>query len=294
MSNLGSGAVPTSGSALTTGAGDLIFGAFMDDSGTTTITAGAGFTQRQFTANDTASEDMIQTSAGAVAATANFAASTDYLAQMVAFRAASVAVTKPAAPAGLKASAGSAQVTLSWSASSGATSYYLPLDQHRQRCSVRRPAPPSPNRLTSGVLLLSSDGRQQCRRKRQVGETSATPRLTVPGVPSAVARRRQRTSFSPGTPPAARRELSIYQSTSKGGEGATPIGPASPPPRSPMPTLPTAPLQPGGRRQHARSASRGVAKPAAFVLDAAYKFGEVGTTTAGASGNGNTGTIVAP
>jgi len=124
-SNISSGAVPTSGSTVTKSAGDLIFAAFMDDSGTTTITAGAGFTQCQSTANDTASEDMIQSSAGAVAATANFATSTDYLAQMVAFRAASGTVTVPAAPAGLSAKAGSGQVSLSWFASSGATSYHI-------------------------------------------------------------------------------------------------------------------------------------------------------------------------
>src|SRR5262249_28800355 len=84
--NIGTGSVPTSNSATTTTGGDLIFGAFMDDSGTTTITAGAGFTQRQFTSGDSASEDMVQSSAGSVAATANFAASSDYLAQMVAFK----------------------------------------------------------------------------------------------------------------------------------------------------------------------------------------------------------------
>ena len=78
--------MPTSNSATTTTAGDLIFGAFMDDSGTTTITAGTGFTQRQFASSDSTSEDMIQSSAGSVAATANFGASTDYLAQMVAFK----------------------------------------------------------------------------------------------------------------------------------------------------------------------------------------------------------------
>jgi hypothetical protein len=95
-SNIGTGSVPTSNAATTTTAGDLIFGAFMDDSGTTSISAGTGFTQRQFVSSDSATEDMIQSSAGAIAATANFAASTDYLAQMVAFKAGgSITVTAP-------------------------------------------------------------------------------------------------------------------------------------------------------------------------------------------------------
>jgi fibronectin type 3 domain-containing protein len=85
-SAIGSGTTASSGSALTTTAGNLVFGAIADDSGTTTITAGAGFTRRQFTTSDTASEDLIQTSTGAVAATASFSTSADYLAQMVAFR----------------------------------------------------------------------------------------------------------------------------------------------------------------------------------------------------------------
>ena len=97
-SNIASGSVPTSTSAVTTTAGDLIFGAFMDDGGSTIITAGAGFTQRQFTSADTASEDMIQSAAGSVAATANFAASTDYLAQMVAFKPGGTTATVTAAP----------------------------------------------------------------------------------------------------------------------------------------------------------------------------------------------------
>ncbi len=125
--NINSGATPTTGSAVTTHAGDLIFAGFMDDSGTTTITAGPGFTQRQATADDTASEDMVQTSAGAVVATARFAAAADYLAQMVAFR----PLAAPAAPAGLSARAGSGQVSLSWSASPGATSYDIYRSIHK-------------------------------------------------------------------------------------------------------------------------------------------------------------------
>src|SRR5262249_10340370 len=95
-SNIGTGSVPTSNSATTTTAGDLIFGAFMDDSGTTSVSAGAGFTQRQFVSGDCATEDMIQASAGPIAAPANFGGSTDYLAQMVAFKVGGTTVAPPA------------------------------------------------------------------------------------------------------------------------------------------------------------------------------------------------------
>ena len=82
----GSNAI-TSTAAGTTVSGDLIFGAAMDDSGLTTITAGTGFTQRQSVNNkDMATEDLVQTAAGSVAATQNFGATHRYLAQMVAFK----------------------------------------------------------------------------------------------------------------------------------------------------------------------------------------------------------------
>jgi len=78
----------TSGSATTTVSGDLIFGAIMDDSSTTTIVAGTGFTQRNYTNNkDLAAQDMVQAAAGSVASTQTMGAAHHYLAQMVAFKA---------------------------------------------------------------------------------------------------------------------------------------------------------------------------------------------------------------
>ncbi len=80
----------TSGSATTTASGDLIFGVAMDDSGQFgTITAGTGFTRRAFVNNmDMATEDMVKSTAGATAATFTFSRADTYLAQMVAFKAA--------------------------------------------------------------------------------------------------------------------------------------------------------------------------------------------------------------
>ena len=77
----------TSTAAVTTVNGDLIFGAVMDDTGTTTITAWTGFTQRLSVNNkDTATEDLVQATAGSIAATQTFSAAHRYLAQMVAFK----------------------------------------------------------------------------------------------------------------------------------------------------------------------------------------------------------------
>jgi hypothetical protein len=78
----------SSPAATTTASGDLIFGAVMDVSGSTTsITAGTGFTQRQSLNNkDFATEDTVQAAAGSIAATQTFGASHRYIALMVAFR----------------------------------------------------------------------------------------------------------------------------------------------------------------------------------------------------------------
>ena len=77
----------TSGAARTTASGDLVFGAVMDDAGVNNITAGTGFTLRQSVNNkDLASEDLVQTSGGSVAATFTFSAAHRYLAQMVTFK----------------------------------------------------------------------------------------------------------------------------------------------------------------------------------------------------------------
>ena len=76
----------TSTTATTTHNNDLVFGAVMDDTGTTTITAGTNFTQRQSVNNkDLVSQDQIQSNAGSIASTQTFGTAHRYLAQMVAF-----------------------------------------------------------------------------------------------------------------------------------------------------------------------------------------------------------------
>lgn len=116
----------TSGSATTTVAGDLIFGAVMDDSTATAITAGTGFTQRASLNNkDFATQDKIQAAAGSVASTQTFGAAHRYIAGMVAFKSATQApadTTPPTIPTGLTGSAVStSQINLSWTASTDDT-----------------------------------------------------------------------------------------------------------------------------------------------------------------------------
>jgi hypothetical protein len=77
----------TSLAATTTTSGDLIFGAVMNTSGVSGITAGTGFTQRLSVSNkDLASEDLVQPSAGSIAATQTFNQAARYIALMVAFK----------------------------------------------------------------------------------------------------------------------------------------------------------------------------------------------------------------
>lgn len=79
----------TSLTATTTVAGDLIFGAVEEsDTGSATISAGTGFTQRTLIAGEFATQDRIQGAAGAIASTNTFSTAQRYLAHVVAFKAA--------------------------------------------------------------------------------------------------------------------------------------------------------------------------------------------------------------
>jgi hypothetical protein len=97
ISNTATGTTSTNGYTSTTSvtgtSGDLIFGFFTDETGNSaTATAGTGFTVRT---NNTAltspvtTEDMVQTSAGSIAATQTENAADEYVGMMMAFRPAS-------------------------------------------------------------------------------------------------------------------------------------------------------------------------------------------------------------
>jgi len=121
-----SGTAANSGSVTTTYANDLIVGA--DIAGTTTSTAGSGYTQRILTTTDKdILEDKTVTTAGSNSATATLTASSWWIMQLAAFKAADTTV--PTTPTGLGASViSSTQINLSWTASTdniGVTGYFV-------------------------------------------------------------------------------------------------------------------------------------------------------------------------
>jgi Abnormal spindle-like microcephaly-assoc'd, ASPM-SPD-2-Hydin len=83
-SNSGSSTMSSSGSATTTNATDLLFGANMVDTNTTG--PGSGFTRRLLTAYRDIAEDQMVTIAGSYSATAPLRSSGPWIMQMVAFR----------------------------------------------------------------------------------------------------------------------------------------------------------------------------------------------------------------
>ncbi|HTL17255.1 MAG TPA: DUF4038 domain-containing protein [Patescibacteria group bacterium] len=111
----------TSGSVATSASGDLIFGAVENFNVTGTVSAGTGFTLRNFLMDkgviETAFEDRIASSAGSTSATFTFSHSDPYIAQMVAFRSSVTGDTiAPSVPTNLTAAGVStSQINLVWS-----------------------------------------------------------------------------------------------------------------------------------------------------------------------------------
>src|SRR5262249_31612162 len=126
-SAIGTASSASSGTATTTAANDLLFGAVGSNSAVTA--AGAGFTSRLATF-DNRTEDRTVTSTGAYAATATQNGSA-WVAQLAAFKlqATSTDTTPPSQPANLNATtASSTQIDLSWTASTdnvGVTGYQV-------------------------------------------------------------------------------------------------------------------------------------------------------------------------
>lgn len=122
--NLASGTTATSNAATTTTNGDLIFGAVMIDDplGPTSITAGAGFTQRNsLNGKDLAIQDQVQSTAGSIASTQTFGAQRAYLAQMVAFK----PITSGSGDAHVELAAGSGG-PVTWGSPTLSAKYDLP------------------------------------------------------------------------------------------------------------------------------------------------------------------------
>jgi glucose/arabinose dehydrogenase/chitodextrinase len=187
----------TSTAATTTTAGDLIFGAVMDTSSTTSITAGTGFTQRGFTNNkDLATQDMIKTAAGSVASTQTFGAAHRYDAIMVAFKPATQVpdTTAPSAPTNLTAAtSSSSQVNVSWSASTdnvGVTGYRVERCQGTGCSNFAEIATPTAVTYSDSGLASSTAYSYRVRATDAAGNLSGYSPIataTTQGAPDTIA-----------------------------------------------------------------------------------------------------------
>src|SRR5262249_32160614 len=113
----GSSTTSNSGAATTTNANDLIFGANIVQTGTTG--PGTNFTTRFITQPDTdIAEDRMVTAVGSYSATAPVSPASQWIMQMVAFKAAAGGgdTTPPTAPTNLAAPVVGTQVNLTWTA----------------------------------------------------------------------------------------------------------------------------------------------------------------------------------
>jgi fibronectin type 3 domain-containing protein len=139
--------------------------------------------------------------------------------------------TVPAAPANLTATAGNAQVTLTWTASSGATSYNI----YRSTTSGGEGTTPiatgissssyTNTGLTNGttyfykVAAVNSAGTSPLS-----SEASATPQVAAPAAPTNLAATAGNAQVSlTWTASSGAASYNIYRSTTSGGEGSTPI-----------------------------------------------------------------------
>jgi fibronectin type 3 domain-containing protein len=156
MVGYGSTASPSSGNITTTQSGDYIFGFSQNNSEVAISSAGSGFTQRVNNGSQAYTEDQIQASAGAIAATFNMASSgASFNVGVMAFKAASGGgsgdTQAPTVPTGLTATAvSSSGINLSWSASTdnvGVTGY----DVYRCGGSGCTPSSPAITQVTSGT-----------------------------------------------------------------------------------------------------------------------------------------------
>jgi len=181
----------SSGSAVTTSSGELIFG-YGNGIGAN-LTQGSGFTVRQTTAGT--SEDMVQTAAGSISATeVAHVGGTAYVMLMATFRPGDT--TPPSVPTGLAATAVSAaQINLSWNASSDPDSTVAGYKVYRNGTQVGTTANTSYqdssglNASTSysyTVAAYDPTGNTSAQSS-SVSATTQAPDTTPPSVPTGLA-----------------------------------------------------------------------------------------------------------
>jgi fibronectin type 3 domain-containing protein len=214
----------------------------------------------------------------------------------------------PAAPTNVTATAGNAQVTLSWSASSGATSY----DIYRSTTSGGEGNTPYKTGVTSTSftdtgLTNGTTYYYEVSAVNSVGqssvssEASATPQVAAPPAPTGLTATAGNAQVSLSwTASTGATSYNIYRSTASGGEGSTPYmtGVATTSFTDSGLTNGTtyyyevSAVNAGGQSPVSSEVSATPqAGPAGLV--AAYNFDEgTGTTVHDLSGNNNNGTIV--
>src|SRR5262245_56436695 len=149
----------SSGTATTTNANDLIFGA--NTVSHTTLAGGAGFTVRMITTDKDIAEDRVVSAAGSYSASASMNVPGPWVMQMVAFKAASGGtgdLSPPTAPSNLLATAvGTGGIDLTWTASIdnvGVTNYLIERCQG-PGCSTFAQVNTTPSTTFSDTGLLS-------------------------------------------------------------------------------------------------------------------------------------------
>ncbi|MGO8671962.1 MAG: choice-of-anchor tandem repeat GloVer-containing protein, partial [Capsulimonadaceae bacterium] len=140
----------------------------------------------------------------------------------------------PAVPTGLTATPGDTQVSLSWSSSSGATSYYV----YRGTATGGESATPvgtatgttyTDTGLTNGVAYyykvaaVNGGG-----TSAESSEASATPEPPIPSVPTSLTATPGNTQVSLSwSSSSGATSFNVYRGTASGSEGSTPVGTAS-------------------------------------------------------------------
>jgi len=139
-------------------------------------------------------------------------------------------VTPPATPSGLAATAGNAQVSLSWAASSGATSYNIYRSTTAGGEGTTAIATSSTTSytntgLTNGTIYYYKVAAvNTAGTSGQSAEVNATPNVQIPAVPANLAAAAGNAQVAlTWTASSGATSYNIYRSTTAGGEGTTAI-----------------------------------------------------------------------